>query len=70
MRKGATMNRDEGQYFLSHVYDEPLLEKSTKRRKPGNTKTTGNFETPDTGSSASVGIATSSCVEKGDRRPR
>ena len=24
-RKGATMNQDKGQYFLSHVYDELLL---------------------------------------------
>ena len=27
------MNRDDGQYFLSHVYDELLLEKSLKKRK-------------------------------------
>ena len=33
-RRGATMNRDEGQYHLSHVYDELLLPKRT-----GNTKT-------------------------------
>ena len=26
-------NRDEGQYFLSHVYDELLLEKSLKKKK-------------------------------------
>ena len=45
----CTMDRDEGQYFLSHVFDE-LLEKSPKRRKP-----TGNTRFPASGSSTSVG---------------
>ena len=49
-RRGATMNRDEGQYFLSHVFDELLLEKSPKRRKP-----TGNTRFPASGNSTSVG---------------
>ena len=31
------MNRDEGQYHLSHVYDELLMPKNKKRT--GNTKT-------------------------------
>ena len=44
-RREATMNRDEGQYFLSHVFDELLLEKSPKRRKP-----TGNTRFPVSGS--------------------
>ena len=44
------MNQDEGQYFLSHVLDELLLEKSPKRRKP-----TGNTRFPAGGSSTSVG---------------
>ena len=34
-----TMNRDERQYFLSHVFDE-LLEISTGRKSTGNCKTT------------------------------
>ena len=29
-RRGATMNRDEGQYHLTHVYDEHLLPKDKK----------------------------------------
>ena len=49
-RRGATMNRDEGQYFLSHVFDELLLEKSPKRRKP-----TGNTKFPESGNSTSIG---------------
>ena len=49
-RRGATMNRNEGQYFLSHVFDELLLEKSPKRRKP-----TGNTKFPASGNSTSVG---------------
>ena len=49
-RRGATMNRDEGQYFLSHVFDKLLLGKSPKRRKP-----TGNTRFPASGSSTSVG---------------
>ena len=49
-RRGATMNRDKGQYFLSHVFDELLLEKSPKRRKP-----TGNTRFPACRSSTSLG---------------
>ena len=49
-RRGATMNRDEGQYFLSHVFDELLLEKSPKRRKP-----TGNTKFPESGNSTGIG---------------
>ena len=38
-KRGATMNRDEGQYFLSHVYDEILLKTKTPDVKStGNTK--------------------------------
>ena len=34
------MNRDEGQYHLSHIYDELLLnEKSPIRKSNGNSKT-------------------------------
>ena len=34
------MNRNEGQYHLSHIYDELLLnKKSTIRKSTGNSKT-------------------------------
>ena len=54
-RRGATMNRDEGQYFLSHVYDELLLEKKSIRSKP-----TGNSQSTTSKRSSSVGVAVSS----------
>ena len=50
-RRGATMNRDEGQYFLSHVYDELLLQKSLKKKKTP----TGNTKSAVLGRSSSVG---------------
>ena len=34
-----TMNRDEGQYFLTHIFDE-LLEKSPGKKLSGNSKPT------------------------------
>ena len=37
-RRNNTMNGDEGQYFLSRVYDE-LLNKSTGRKSTGKSKT-------------------------------
>ncbi len=30
-KKGDTMNRDEGQYFITHAFDE-LLEKITRKK--------------------------------------
>ena len=50
-RRGATMNRDEWQYFLSHVYDELLLQKSLKKKKTS----TGNTKSAVLGRSSSVG---------------
>lgn len=46
------MNRDEGQYFLSHVYDE-LLKKSPDKKSTGNSK-------PTTTRSSDAGVAVSS----------
>ena len=49
-RKGSTMNRDEGQYNLSHVFDEFLQReprgpaKTTKASKTGNTASSGNTD--------------------------
>ena len=42
-RRGMTMNRDEGQYQLSHLYDEFLVSpgKKSPGKRSGNT-TTGN----------------------------
>ena len=51
-RRGATMNRDEGQYQLSHIFDEfliPGLKKSPDGKSTGNTKITA------AGSSSVVG---------------
>ena len=54
-RRGATMNRDEGQYFLSHVYDELLLEKSPKKKtSTGNTKSTAIGRSSSVGSSSLI----------------
>ena len=41
-RGGDTMNRDEGQYHLSHVFDDLLSpkEKSLGDKRTGNSKTT------------------------------
>ena len=41
-RKGDTMNRDEGTYHLSHVFDDLLSpkEKSLGDKRTGNSKTT------------------------------
>ena len=42
-RGSTTMNRDEGQYHLSHIYDELLLNKNLPIRKStGNSKTSKN----------------------------
>ena len=49
-RRGATMNRDEGQYFLSHAYDELLLEQSLKKKETP----TGNTKSAALGRSSSV----------------
>ena len=35
---GATMNRDEGQYFLPHIFDEILMKKHLIDKSTGNTK--------------------------------
>ena len=35
---GTTMNRDEGQYFLPHIFDEILLRKHQIGKSTGNTK--------------------------------
>ena len=58
-RGDATMNRDEGQYFLTHVYDE-LLEKSLGTR---SSKPTGNSNKPTkpTASSGSPPVSTQMC---------
>ena len=42
-RRGATMNRDEGQYQHSHIFDELLNSPSRKSPKVKG-KTTGNFK--------------------------
>ena len=39
-RREAIMNRDEGQYFLSHVFDELLMKKSPGKHPTG--KPSGN----------------------------
>ena len=42
-RRGTTMNRDDGQYQLSHIFDEFLnleSKKSPDGKSTGNTKTT------------------------------
>ena len=40
-KRGTTMNRDEGQYHLSHIFDELLISSSRKSPKE-NGKSTGN----------------------------
>jgi hypothetical protein len=37
-KRGNTMNRDEGQYHLSHIFDEFLLKKSPTEKTTGNSK--------------------------------
>ena len=37
-RGGTTMNRDEGQYFLPHIFDEILIRKHQIGKSIGNTK--------------------------------
>ena len=33
-KQGATMNRDEGQYHLSHVFDDLLVDKTSRNTQP------------------------------------
>ena len=40
-RGDSTMNRDEGQYYLTHVFDDLL---SSDKKSPDD-KSTGNFKT-------------------------
>ena len=35
---GTTMNRDEGQYFLPHIFDKILIRKHQIGKSTGNTK--------------------------------
>ena len=64
-RRGATMNRDEGQYFLSHIFDELLLDKSPKKEK--NQLATPDF--PQAEIQPVLVVAVSSSVEKEGRCP-
>ena len=63
-KRGATLNHEEGQYFLSHVYDEPLLEKKkieTQLAKPN---------LPQVEDCPVLGVAVSSSAEKEGRCPQ
>ena len=34
IKQGATMNRDEGQYHLTHVFDDLLVDKTSRKTQP------------------------------------
>ena len=35
-KQGATMNRDEEQYHLNHVFDDLLVDKTSRNTRAGN----------------------------------